>query len=90
VLYGCVLIILSKNTCKFDIVQQDSELINRLQNKEQQALSQTYDQYGAAIYGVILRICKDETQAQDLLQEVFLKVWDKIDLYNPDKGKLFT
>jgi len=65
-------------------------LIKRLQNNDSQALSSLYDLYSGAIYGVILRICKDEQRAEDLLQETFLKIWNKASLYHPEKGRFFT
>lgn len=71
-------------------MQDDLELIKRLQNRDSNALSIIYDRYSGAVYGVILRICKDEEQAQDLLQETFLKIWQKADQYDPAKGKFFT
>lgn len=71
-------------------MNSESELILQLQNKDQRALSMVYDQYAGAVYGVILRICKDEALAQDVLQEVFMKVWDKSHQYNSKKGKFFT
>ncbi|MEB3346285.1 sigma-70 family RNA polymerase sigma factor [Aquimarina gracilis] len=71
-------------------MRDDLELIIRLQNKESKALSAIYDRYSGALYGVILRICKNEELAQDLLQETFLKIWEKSNQYNPEKGKFFT
>jgi RNA polymerase sigma factor (sigma-70 family) len=49
-----------------------------------------YDNYSGAVYGVIIRIIKDEGVAQEVLQDVFLKVWDRFDHYNAQKGRLFT
>lgn len=40
--------------------------------------------------GVITRILKKEELAEEVLQDVFLKVWDKIESYDPSKGRLFT
>ncbi len=71
-------------------MQEDLELIKRLQNQDNKALSIIYDRYSGALYGVILRICKNEEQAQDLLQETFLKIWQKSNQYDPSKGKFFT
>lgn len=53
-------------------------------------MSQLYDLYGGALYGVILKIIGEETIAQDILQEVFVKIWMKIALYDEKKGRLFT
>ena len=67
-----------------------NELIRRLQARDQAALSQLYDQYSGALYGVIIRICKNEVLAQELLQEAFMKVWIKAELFDPSKGRFYT
>ncbi|TPN85213.1 RNA polymerase sigma factor [Aquimarina algicola] len=71
-------------------MQDDLGLIKRLQKQDSTALSELYDKYSGALYGIILRICKNETIAQDLLQETFLKIWQKSTTYDPKKGKFFT
>jgi RNA polymerase sigma factor (sigma-70 family) len=53
-------------------------------------LDYLYDHYSGAIFGVIQRIVKMEDLAEEVLQDVFLKYWNKIDSYDPSKGKLFT
>lgn len=40
--------------------------------------------------GVISRIIKKDALAEEILQDVFLKIWDRIDSYDATKGKLFT
>lgn len=42
------------------------------------------------MYGVIHRILLNERIAEEVLQDVFIKIWDKIDSYDATKGKLFT
>lgn len=61
-----------------------------MQNKNRSALEYLYDHYSGALMGVIARILKKEELAEEVLQDVFLKIWDKIDSYDPAKGKLFT
>ncbi len=68
----------------------NNNLLTALKKKEHWALSDLYDSYAAALYGVILPIVKDEKLAQDILQETFLKIWSKIDSFDPNKAKLFT
>ncbi len=65
-------------------------LISQLKKGNTKALSTVYDNYSGALYGVILRMCKNEAQAQDLLQEVFLKIWNNANSYDPAKGKFYT
>ncbi len=66
------------------------DCITRLRDGDKSALFVLYERYSAALYGVILRMCRKEDLAQDVLQETFLKIWQKIDSYDPDKGKFYT
>lgn len=70
--------------------KHDNEIIHLLINKDQLGLSLLYDKYSAALFGIILRIAKDNGLAEELLQSSMLKVWNKIDTYNPDKSAFFT
>ncbi|HEY9045339.1 MAG TPA: sigma-70 family RNA polymerase sigma factor [Ohtaekwangia sp.] len=65
-------------------------MVKRLQAKDRSALAYLYDHYAGALYGVIFRILKKEAIAEEVLQDVFLKIWDRFDQYDPSKGKLFT
>ncbi len=58
--------------------------------KDQSALDYLYDHYSGALYGVVFRILKKEEIAEEVLQDIFLKIWDKIGSYDATKGKLFT
>ncbi|MBT8253454.1 MAG: sigma-70 family RNA polymerase sigma factor [Bacteroidia bacterium] len=69
---------------------EESSIITRLKQKDASALSTLYDKYAGAIYGVILRMCRDENLAQNLLQDTFLKVWEKSYQYDPVKGRFYT
>ena len=53
-------------------------------------MSYLYDHYSGALYGVILRIVQKESVAEEVLQDVFIKIWNKIDGYDETKGRLFT
>ncbi len=71
-------------------MNSDELLIEALKAKKEQALSNLYDKYAGAIYGVIIRICKNEAAAQDILQDTFLTVWNKSHQYNAEKGQFYT
>lgn len=71
-------------------MQNATALLLRIQKKDESALSQLYDDYASALYGVIIRICKDQQHAQNLLQDTFLTIWEKAHQYNPEKGKFYT
>jgi RNA polymerase sigma factor (sigma-70 family) len=64
--------------------------VDRLKRKERDALNYLYDNYSAALYGVVFRIIKSEDIAEEILQDVFLKIWHKIESYDATKGRLFT
>lgn len=68
----------------------EDELVDLLKSKNTSAFSTLYDNYSAALYGVILRIVEIEAIAQDILQEAFVKIWNKMDSYDKTKGRLFT
>ncbi|MEK7257633.1 MAG: sigma factor, partial [Bacteroidota bacterium] len=66
---------------------RESELIASLREGNQNALGELYDQYGSALFGVVLRIVQSQEQAEDVLQEVFVKIWKNIASYDEAKGK---
>ena len=61
-----------------------------LRNKSPKALSYLFDHYSGALYGIIFRIVRHEEVSEEVIQDVFMKIWDKIGSYDPSKGTLFT
>ncbi|GHA79146.1 RNA polymerase sigma factor [Pontibacter akesuensis] len=68
----------------------EEELVARLREGDTKAVSQLYDMYNAALYGVVLQIVKVEETAEDVLQEAFVKIWNSFPSYDASKGRLFT
>lgn len=68
----------------------EQELITALKARDDQAFSYLYDHYSGSFYCIILQIVKSTESANDVLQEVFLNIWRKIESYDPAKGRLFT
>jgi RNA polymerase sigma factor (sigma-70 family) len=68
----------------------ESELVSLLKSKDQQAFGYLYDNYAAALYGVVMKVINKEETAKDLLQEIFIKIWRNIDSYDAAKGRLYT
>ncbi len=71
-------------------MQNERQIIDMLANKDQEAIALIYDRYSAALYGTILRIVRSETVAEDVLQDVLVKVWRYADRYDSRQGRLFT
>ncbi|MBW3545238.1 MAG: sigma-70 family RNA polymerase sigma factor [Bacteroidetes bacterium] len=61
-----------------------------MQVQDREALAYLYDNYSAALYGVVLRILKQEGIAEEVLQDTFMKIWKSIGQYDATKGRLFT
>lgn len=68
----------------------ETELVHGLKGRDQQVFSYLYDHYSPALYGVVLKVLNDENIANDVLQEVFLKIWRNVEKYETNKGRLFT
>ncbi len=69
---------------------EEQILLSQWQKGNPKALSVLYDRYSGALYGVVLRICKNEAIAQDVLQETFITIWKKASNYDPQKGRFYT
>ncbi len=67
---------------------QEWELIARLQRRDPQALAEVYDLYGRLAYALVLRVVRDKAIAEDLVQETFLRVWNRAGSLDAQKGAL--
>ena len=68
----------------------ESELVLLLKQRDQSAYSYLYDNYSGALLSVVYNIVSDIELANDVLQEVFIKIWRQIESYDDSKGRLFT
>lgn len=68
--------------------QHDEELALRLQRREPDAMKDLYDRFGRLAYSVVLAIVRDSSTAEDLVQETFLRVWNRIQAFEPGRGAL--
>lgn len=66
------------------------ELLPLLLTKDDRAFSHVYDMYSKSLFAVINNLIKDKDEAEDVLQEVFVKIWKNIDSYNESKGRFYT
>jgi RNA polymerase sigma-70 factor, ECF subfamily len=65
----------------------DLELMHGLQAEDPDALSQLYDRYNGILKALILRVVHNETEADDLLQEIFMEIWNQAKNFSAAKGK---
>lgn len=66
------------------------ELITALKSGDPGAFALLYDDYSPVVYGLILRIVQDEKEAENLFKETFIKIWNRIHLYSPERGRFAT
>ena len=72
------------------VIYSEQELVSLLKDRESKAFTYLYDHYSAALLGVIMQILKNDASANDVLQEVFISIWSKVESYDSSKGRLFT
>jgi len=66
----------------------DGDLVARLRRRDPEALGELYDRYGRLIYSLILRIVANQAIAEELVQESFLRVWNRSEGFQEERGSL--
>lgn len=72
------------------ITYTEQQLISLLKQRDNKAFGYLYDHYSGALYNIIQQILNDMELSNDVLQEVFINIWRKIETYDAAKGRLFT
>jgi RNA polymerase sigma-70 factor (ECF subfamily) len=68
----------------------DEQLMARLAMRDIRAFEALYDRYGTLVYSTALRVVGDTQLAEDIAQEVFLRIWRRPDHYVPERGRFVT
>jgi len=63
-------------------------LVSAIRAGDQDAMSRLYDRYSGIVYSVALRVVGDTGTAEDILQEVFIKLWRNPETFDPSRGSL--
>jgi RNA polymerase sigma-70 factor (ECF subfamily) len=66
----------------------DLRLIAAIRSGDQQAMAQLYDRYSGIVYSVALRVLGDAAGAEDVLQDVFMRLWRSPGLFDASRGNL--
>ena len=69
---------------------EEFDLLRRIALGERAAFEALYDRYVNILYASALKFVKEDADAQDVVQDVFIQIWDKAKLYDPAKGKPLT
>ena len=74
-----------------DYIKLDDEALMRLiAHAQEQALGALYDRYSRLVYSMALNTTGDSGLAEEITQDVFLRVWNKAETYRPEQGKVVT
>ena len=65
----------------------DLELMEAIQAEDPEALSTLYDRYNGILRALILRVVHNDAEADDLLQEIFMEIWNQAKNFSAHKGK---
>ncbi len=68
--------------------RDDGDLVIRLKRRDPEAMALLYDRYGRTMYSLILRVVRNQAAAEDLVQETFLRVWNRIQGFDQERGAL--
>lgn len=69
---------------------QEQHITTLLRQRDRRSIELLYDLYAPALFGIALKIVRSHQGAEDVVQEVFVKVWKNGSQYHPSKGRLFT
>ena len=68
----------------------DADLLRAVAQGDEESLAAIYDRYRTILFGLLFRILGNRAEAEDVLQEVFVQVWQKARDFDENRGKAFT
>ena len=68
----------------------EMELLARVGKRDRRSFEQLYERFSGVLFSTAYRVLNDQAAAEDVLQDVFVQIWDKAALYDPARGKPLT
>jgi RNA polymerase sigma-70 factor (ECF subfamily) len=89
--WSCPREVRSENrSVKTESSEDEIKLLHRIACGDRAAFAQLYDQCSGILFATALKVLQDGKEAEDVLQEVFLQIWDKAGHYDPNLGRPLT
>ena len=66
----------------------DAQLVTAIARYSEVALAEAYRRHGGAVYGLARRVLNSTTEAEDVTQDVFLRLWNQPERFDADRGSL--
>lgn len=73
-----------------DRQQTDARLLRLVAAGDRQAYADLYDRFSGPLYGTVLRILRDPAEAQDVVHDTFVAIWDKATTFETARGSAFS
>jgi RNA polymerase sigma-70 factor (ECF subfamily) len=73
-----------------DSTELEIALLTRTGEGDRDSFAQLYDRYSGVLFSTAYRILNQQEAAEDLLQDVFLQIWEKAPTFDPQRGKPLT
>ena len=68
--------------------EDDATLLSLVQRGDEPAIASLFDRYSKVVYSVALRVLRDPSSAEDVLQEIFMQIWRSPDAFIATRGSL--
>ena len=72
----------------FDAETPDNVLVNEIAQRNEPALAEVFRRYAPSVAGLAKRVLDDDSLAQDVVQDVFVRLWDEPTRFDADRGSL--
>jgi RNA polymerase sigma-70 factor (ECF subfamily) len=66
------------------------ELLRKIGRGDRVSFEELYDRFAGVLFSTAFRVLSNQEAAEDTLQDVFIQIWEKAPLYDPDRGKPLT
>ena len=68
----------------------DAQLLQRIAHGDRQAFAELYDRFSGPLYGAALRIVREPAEAQDVVHDAFITLWEKAAAFDATRGNPFS